>query len=53
MFFESEKDISDEQWYEDEKKREFATKKLMTVANSKWFMMRVNYQKLFEEIDFE
>lgn len=25
----------------------------MTVANSKWFMVRVNYQKLFDSINFE
>ena len=53
IFYEVNEQLSDEQWAEQEKQRELATKKLMTVANSKWFMMRVSYAKLFESIDFE
>jgi len=28
-------------------------KKLMTVSKSKYYMLKVNYQKIFEEVDFE
>lgn len=53
VFYEDDKTLTDEQWAKQERDRELATKKLMTVANSKWFMMRVSYAKLFESIDFE
>ena len=28
-------------------------KKLMTVAKSKYYMLKVNYAKVFERVDFE
>jgi hypothetical protein len=28
-------------------------KKLMTVAKSKYYMLKVNYSKIFETVDFE
>jgi len=28
-------------------------KKLMTVSKSKYYMLRVNYKKIFDEVDFE
>jgi hypothetical protein len=28
-------------------------KKLMTVAKSKYYMLKVNYSKIFEKVDFE
>lgn len=28
-------------------------KKLMTVSKSKYYMLKINYAKIFEEVDFE
>lgn len=28
-------------------------KKLMTVAKSKYYMLKINYSKVFERVDFE
>ena len=28
-------------------------KKLMTIAKSKYYMLKINYIKIFEQVDFE
>jgi len=38
---------------DDDEHTEFAIKKLMTVAKSKYYMLKVNYPKLAEQIDSE
>jgi len=53
VFWEDQKELSDEDWLEVEKKRELKMKKLMTVAKSKYYMLKVNYSKIFEAVDFE
>ena len=56
IFWEGDKDpslLSDDEWMDQEKKREFQMKKLMTVSKSKYYMMKVNYKAIFEEVDFE
>ena len=53
---EGEKDqeaLSDEEWLKRDKARELKMKKLMTVAKSKYYMLKVNYAKVFEQVDFE
>jgi hypothetical protein len=36
-----------------EKVNELKLKKLMTVSKSKFYMLKVNYSKIFEQVDFE
>lgn len=45
--------MSDEEWYQLEKANELKLKKLMTVSKSKFYMLKVNYSKLYEQVDFE
>jgi hypothetical protein len=45
--------MSDEEWYQLERVSELKMKKLMTVSKSKFYMLKVNYSKLFEQVDFE
>lgn len=44
---------SDEDWHKEEKVRELKMKKLMTVAKSKFYMLKINYPKIFETVEFE
>jgi hypothetical protein len=45
--------LTDEEWLKQEKFRELQMKKLMTVSKSKYYMLKINYAKIFEEVDFE
>ena len=38
---------------EEEMEKELKMKKLMTVAKSKYYMLKVNHSKVFEKVDFE
>ena len=38
---------------EEEMEKELKMKKLMTVAKSKYYMLKVNHYKVFEKVDFE
>lgn len=49
----SELQLNDEEWLKQEKFRELQMKKLMTVSKSKYYMLKINYAKIFEEVDFE
>ena len=53
VFWEDQQELSDEDWLKVEKDRELKMKKLMTVAKSKYYMLKVNYSKIFEKVDFE
>lgn len=44
---------SDEDWHKEEKLRELKMKKLMTVAKSKFYMLKINYPKIFEAVEYE
>jgi hypothetical protein len=45
--------LTDDEWLDQEKKRELQMKKLMTVSKSKYYMLKVNFKKIFDEVDFE
>ena len=56
VFWEGESDTSkltDEEWSQNEKNRELQMKKLMTVTKSKYYMLKVNYNKIFTQVDYE
>jgi hypothetical protein len=53
VFWEDQQELSDEDWLKVEKERELKMKKLMTVAKSKYYMLKVNNSKIFEKVDFE
>jgi hypothetical protein len=36
-----------------DKFRELQLKKLMTISKSKYYMLKINHSKIFEEVDFE
>ena len=45
--------MSDQEWYQLEKVNELKVKKLMTVSKSKFYMLKVNYSKILEQVDYE
>lgn len=47
------KDMESEEWLTLEKKRELQLKKLMTVTKSKYYMIKVNFKAIFDQVDFE
>ena len=56
VFWEGDTDTSqltDEEWSKNEKARELQMKKLMTVTKSKYYMLKVNYNSIFTQVDFE
>ena len=53
VFYENSTTLTDEEWAQQEKDRELKLKKLMTVAKSKYYMLKINYSKIFEKVDFE
>lgn len=55
IFFETENEskLTDEEWAQNEKVRELQMKKLMTVTKSKFYMLKINYSKIFKLVDFE
>ena len=44
---------SDDDWHKEEKVRELKMKKLMTVAKSKFYMLKINFPKIFEAVEYE
>ena len=55
IFFEGENEmkLTDEEWANNERERELQMKKLMTVTKSKFYMLKINYSKIFKLVDFE
>lgn len=56
VFWEGDTDTSkltDEEWSKNEKARELQMKKLMTVTKSKYYMLKVNYNSIFTQVDYE
>jgi len=43
-------DLTDEEWTTQEKVRELKMKKLVTVAKSKFYMLKVNYAAIVEQV---
>lgn len=50
---EIDESVSDEDWHKEDKVREMKMKKLMTVAKSKYYMLKINYPRVFEYIESE
>jgi len=46
-------DLTDEEWTTQEKVRELKMKKLVTVAKSKFYMLKVNYSAIVEQVSNE
>ena len=56
IFWEGDQDtssLSDQEWQTMENKRELQMKKLMTVGKSKYYMLKINYKSVFDQIDSE
>jgi hypothetical protein len=51
--FKDMKDLSDEDWLKQEKARELKMKKLVTIAKSKFYMLKVSYPKVVEQVSDE
>lgn len=46
-------DLSETEWMNKMKQNELQLKKLMTVSKSKYYMLKVSFKQVFEQVDFE